>query len=242
MIRKILVVAAAIAMPVSVIAVTGGVAGAGKVKPPPDPAVTCSVSGTVNFAAPGLSTAGSTSALKTSVSTTSPTVFAGGCTGGGTANAITSKSTKCAKKAGKAQPASNPACANNVPASYGQYGYDSWANFTGSGTAAVQKALKKLNFTINGIAYQTKTTSAVIAGPGAPCDANTVGFQLTGTVKAPKQDKGQTSTLTACLGAITGTGLTGLLGTETTFLQAALLQYGTVATAAIGPPSTVHVG
>ncbi len=52
MIRKMLVIAAAIAMPVSAVAVTAftsGVAGA-KTVVPPDPAVTCSVSGTVTFA------------------------------------------------------------------------------------------------------------------------------------------------------------------------------------------------
>ncbi len=48
MIRKMLVVAAAIAMPVSVVAVTGGIANAG-VKPPPDPAVTCTISATVTL-------------------------------------------------------------------------------------------------------------------------------------------------------------------------------------------------
>ncbi|MGP0108738.1 MAG: hypothetical protein ACLPR9_07725 [Acidimicrobiales bacterium] len=238
MIRKILVVAAAIAMPVSIIAVTGTVAGA-KTVVPPDPAVTCSVAGTVNFAGPGLSAAGSTEPYKTSVSTTSPTVFGNGCSGGGTANSITTKSTKCAKKLGKTQPASNPACANNVPASYGEYGYDSWANFTAAGTTSIQKSLKKLDFTINGIAYLTKTTAAAVVYPGAACGADSTGFALTGTVSGPKQDKGQTSTLTVCLGAITGTDL----GVESTFLLAAVLQQGTVATAAFDPTlSTVHVG
>jgi hypothetical protein len=236
MIRKILVFAAAIAMPVSVIAVTGAVAGAAKVVTPPDPAITCTVASTVSFAAPGLSQAGSITTAKTTVSTTTPTVFGtvpagAACAGGGTANTITTKGTKCAKKG--TQPASNPACAP------GFYGYDSWANFSTGGTASVQKSLKKLNYTINGIAYQTKTTAAAQVLPGGACGANSVGFQLTGTVKKPKQDKGQTSTLTACLGSITGTGL----GVETTFLLAAVLQQGTVATTQIDPTlSTVHVG
>jgi hypothetical protein len=232
MIRKMLVVAAAIAMPVSVIAIpafTSGVAGAHTVVPA-DPPVTCSVSGTVTFAPPGLSSAGSAEAAKDSVSTTSPTTFGAGCTGGsGTGYSITSKSIKCAKKATDPEPSSNPGC------EVGEYGYDSWSNFTTGGTTAIQKALKKLNFTLNGIAYETKTTSASQVVFNA-CGSE-VGFQLNGTVAAPKQDKGQSSQLIACLGAVTGTGLTSY----TNFFD----DYngpGTVATAQIDPSvSTVEI-
>jgi hypothetical protein len=230
MIRKMLVIAAAIAMPVSVVAVTGGVAGAKKAPTPPDPAVTCSVSATVTFAPPGISQAGSASPAKTSTTTTSATTFGGGCTGGGTGNNIVSKSTKCAKKVGQPEPTSNPGC------QVGEYGYGSWANFTSGGTASIQKALKKLSFTINGIAYATKTTgsSEIINGV---CGGD-VGFQITGVVSAPKQDKGQSSTLNACLGAITGSGLKP----GDNFFNAAVDEQGTVATAAIDPSvSTVHI-
>ncbi len=201
MIRKLLVVAAAIAMPVSVVAVAGtGVAGAGT-PPTPNPPVTCSVSGTVTFASPGLSQAGSAEAAKTSVSTTTPTTFGDGCTGGSaTGYSITSKSIRCAKKATDPEPASNPGC------QVGEYGYDSWNNFETGGTTAIQKALKKLSFTINGIAYSTKTTSSAEVVEGACGDE--VGFAITGTVSAPKADKGQSAVLTACLGAVTGSGET----------------------------------
>jgi hypothetical protein len=228
MLRKMLLIAAAVAMPVGAIAVTAGTAAA-KVVVPPDPAVTCSVSGTVLFAAPGISTAGSVSLSKTSVTTTTPTTFGAGCTGGGGANTITTKSVKCDKHTA-GLPVSNPAC---VP---GSDGYGSWANFVAAGSTSIQKALKKLNFTINGIPYQTKTTAASEVILGA-C-VSEVGFQVVGTVKAPKQDKGQTSTFTACLGAITGSGLD-----QSTFLGAAGDGVGTVATAVIDPAvSTVHVG
>ncbi|MGH9078687.1 MAG: hypothetical protein ACRDYE_01175 [Acidimicrobiales bacterium] len=163
------------------------------------------------------------------MSTTSPTVFGAGCTGGGAGNTITSKSTKCDKHTA-GLPTTNTAC---TP---GNRGYDSWANFTSGGTASLQKALKKLNFTINGIAYQTKTTAASEVIEGA-CGSE-VGFQLTGTVKAPKPDKGQTATLLACLGSITGTGL----NPGDTFFDAAIDQIGTVATAQIDPSvSTVSI-
>jgi hypothetical protein len=223
MIRKLLLVAAAIAMPLGAVAVTGittaGVAGA---------ATTCSVAGTVTFAAPGISTNGGVSASKTSTTSTSATTFGGGCTGGSPAMNITSKSTKCDKHTA-GLPSSNPAC---TP---GNYGYGSWANFASGGTTSIQKALKKLNFTIGAIAYQTKTTSASIIG----CPGSEAGFQLVGTVKSPKAAKGQTSTLIACLGAITGTGL----NPGDNFGQAALDQIGTVATAQIDPVnSSVTVG
>jgi hypothetical protein len=226
-----LVIAAAIAMPVSVVAVsavTGGVAGA-KTVVPPDPAVTCSVSGTVTFASPGLSNSGAAEAAKTSTATTTPVQFGDGCTGqGANGNSITSKSIKCAK-AGKTQPASNPACEP------GEYGYDSWNNFETGGTTAIQKALKKIFFTINGIAYESKTSSSaeVVEGTCGP----EVGFQLTGTVAAPKQDKGQSAVLTACLGAVTGSGETS----STNFFND-IGGPGTVTSAQIDPTySTVEI-
>jgi hypothetical protein len=229
MIRKLLLVAAAIAMPMGAVAVTGiataGVAGA---------ATTCTVSATVTFAAPGISKPGSVTAAKSSTTTTSATTFGGGCTGGSGPNNITSKNTKCDKHTA-GQPASNPAC---TP---GNYGYGSWSNFTTGGTTSIQKSLKKFTFTLNGTTFKTKTTSASIILPGAsnPCGTNEVGFQIVGTVTSPKADKGQASTLNACLGAITGTGL----NPGDNFLAAAVDQIGTVATAQIDPAfSTVHVG
>jgi len=235
MIRKMLVIAAAISMPIAAataVGMTSGVAGA-KTVVPPDPDITCTVSATVDFAPPGLSQAGAVTTAKDTFTSTTATTFGtksgqASCAGGGSTNSIESKATKCAKKG--TQPASNPAC---VP---GENGYDSWGNFESGGTTSIQKALKKLNFTLNGIAYETKTTGSAEVVGGA-CGSE-VGFQIVGTVKAPKQDKGQTSTLTACLGAITGTGL----GTETTFAEAAVGQQGVVQTAAIDPAnSTVAI-
>jgi hypothetical protein len=202
MIRKLLVVAAAIAMPVSIVAVTGGVASA-KVVVPPNPPVTCTVSATVNFAAPGISTPGSASLAKVSTTTTTSETFGtkagkSSCTGTAPGNNIPTKGVKCAKKG--PQPSSNSAC---VP---GDYGYDSWANFENSGSAAIAKALKHLSFTINGIAYSSKTASAATVVGGA-CGSE-AGFQLNGAISAPKPDKGQTVVLVACLGVSTGTGLT----------------------------------
>jgi hypothetical protein len=200
MIRKMLVVAAAIAMPLSVIAATGGAASAKGVKPPPDPAITCAVTATVTFAAPGISNSGSVSTSKTSTTATSGESFStkagqSACTGTAPNNAIVSKSVKCAKKG--PQPSSNSAC---VP---GEYGYGSWSNFTSNGTSSIQKALKTIHFTINGIAYESKTTGSAIIS----CAGGEFGFSISGSIAAPKVDKGQPAVLQACLGTVTGTGL-----------------------------------
>jgi hypothetical protein len=224
MIRKMLVVAAAIAMPLSVIAATGGTAGAKGVKPPPNPPVTCTISATVNFAPPGISNAGSADSSKTSTTTTSSQTYGGsGCSGSAAGVNIVSKSTKCAKKG--PQPSSNSACEP------GEYGYDSWANFASGGTASIQKALKSLSFTVNTIAYSSKITTSSEVVDGA-CGSE-VGFQLGGTVSAPKVDKGQAVSLLACLGTVTGTGLSG-----STFASN-IGGPGTVATAQIDPSVSV---
>jgi hypothetical protein len=204
MIRKMLVIAAAIAMPVSVVgvAVAGGTASA--VVTPPNGPVTCSVTATVDFAAPGLSTPGSVSTSKTSDTTTNAETFGGGCTGSAPNETIVSKSIKCT---GAGTPSSNTACPGKKPT---MYGYGSWQNFENSGVSSIQKALKTLTFTINGITYTSKTTSAATL-VGSPCvdGSNTqAGFQIKGTVSAPKNDKGELVTLNACLGATTGTGIT----------------------------------
>jgi len=232
LIRKSLVVAAAIAMPLSVTAVTGvtSAAAAG----PADPPVTCSVSSSVIFAPPGISNAGSVGAAKKSFSTISAPTFGGGCTGSGPANTIQFPNVHCV---GPGLPASNPACHTVYSGTLD--GYDSWANFESSRmTTSVQKSLKKLSFTINGIPYVTKGTGASQILAGGLCGGSEIGFQNVGTVKSPKPDKGQTVTLNLCFGTITGTGLT-----SSTFLGAATDLNGTVATAAIDPAtSTVHIG
>ncbi len=94
------------------------------------------------------------------------------------------------------------------------YIYGSEGGFASTGTASIQKSLKKLSFTVNGVSYQEKTIAAfnlVCANNTSPPGGNPVevGFKITGTIKKPKQDKGQSLTLNACLGADNGPGTTG---------------------------------
>ncbi len=198
MIRKLLLVGAAVFAPVGLLTFASTTAGASA--GPPDPPVNCSVSATVTFAPPGISVNGSITTAKTSITTASNETFGNAgtnCTGSGPNLSIASKNVKCDKHT-PGQPSSNPACEP------GFRGYDSWNNFATGGTASLQKATKKLSFTINGITYTTKSTSASATG----CSGGEVGFKVVGTVKGPKNDKGQTATLTACLGSTTGTGTT----------------------------------
>jgi hypothetical protein len=241
MIRKILLVAAAIAMPVGMVAATGSTAFAGS-KPPPDPAITCSMhGGSISFASPGLTTGGTLTASKSeSTTTTGITLETSGtdpaCSGSVAGQTITSKTGSC-----KSMAAEYPVCSGATKTL--KYAYDSQASFEASSTTAtIAKSLKALDFTANSISYTTKTKSAVSEAPGTgdACADSEAGFLITGEVESPSIDKGQTSSALICLGNVTaGTGTTGQ-----PFISAFLGLTGsqTIETVAIDPAtSTVHV-
>ena len=131
-------------------------------------------------------------------------------------------------------PSSNTACTAKKPTTYG---YDSWSNYASTGTASIQKALKKLTFTINSIAYSAKTTASKTIG----CADSEAGFQVSGTISAPKNDKGQTFTINACLGASTAAPGSAPL-TSTSNFAANAFGPGTIASAQLDPAtSTISV-
>jgi hypothetical protein len=167
--------------------------------------VNCGAAGSVQFQAPGLSKNGSISAtLKTSV-TTATSSF-GGCGGSSPLSvSISSKNTKCK---GPGNPAGTQCVAKHT------YSYDTESSFATTGTASILKSLKKLTFTVAGRTYQSKSSAAsaisctdVTSPPGG--DPTEAGFKITGTVKSPKNDKGETVTLIACLGTDSGPGTSG---------------------------------
>jgi hypothetical protein len=201
--RKILMGILAIALPIGTVAAVQTTASAKT--GPPDPAVNCGAAGSVQFQAPGLSKNGSISAtLKTSV--TSATSSFTGC--GGTSPLsvnINSKNTKCK---GPNNPAGTPCEAKHT------YTYDSEASFATTGTSSILKSLKKITFTVAGRTYLSKSSAAnsitctdSVSPPGG--DPTEVGFKITGSVKSPKNDKGESVTLVACLGTDSGPGTTG---------------------------------
>jgi hypothetical protein len=239
MIRKLLMVSAALAMPIGLVVATGTTAYA-KGKPPPDPAVNCSVhNGVVTFATPGLTQSGTLTTAKTTTSTTSGLTLENGttsCTGSSGGRSIVSKTQKCSAAGSTTD---YPICAG---APKGEDAYGSAKSFTDASNAAnLAKQLKSLTVTANGITYTTKTTS-VSQILGGACGSE-AGFALNGTVKAPKNDKNQSAVATICLSSDTGSGTTGSflndleteLGSSPTSMQ--------IATATMDPAkSTVAIG
>jgi len=125
----------------------------------------------------------------------------------------------------------------------GQYGFDSWADFTGGSFAsAIQKGTRAhfgFEFIINGILYHESSTSSSTILSGGLCGSSEIGFQIVGKIHLPRSDRSQTMTLNECLSAITGTGL----NPGDNFFDASVDQIGIVVTAAIDPAtSTVHIG
>ena len=227
MIRKLLLIATAVAMPVSAIAavgISGGVAGAKTVNPA---VITCSLSGTVNFASPGLSKNGSISTSKDSTTTTSIGATGTGCQNTPIASTITSKSTEKCKT-----PTSYPPCAT---APKNSYVYDSDASFETGGVANLVKALHKgISVTDTGVPVTLLVTAGGTSEivPGGACGSN-VGFALTGTVK--KSSPTANYTLNVCLTADSGPGTTG------SFLGDLTSGTGTIAVATVGAPRSLHI-
>jgi hypothetical protein len=231
--RKILMGILAIALPIGTVAAVQSAAFAGGPKPPPNGPQNCAVAGTVVFQTPGLSKNGSVSStLKTSVTTATSSFTGAGCSGStGTLN-ISSKNTKCKG----ADDPTGTACEVKKT-----YSYDTESSFASTGTSSILKSLKKLSFTLNGVTYSTKSTAASSIGctdsvsppGGIPQE---VGFKISGEVKGPKNDKGETVTLNACLGTDTGPGTTG------SFLSDLGSGTGTIAGASIdGNTSSVAI-
>jgi hypothetical protein len=228
-IRKTLLVASALAMPMSVIIATGVTAGAAEHQP--DPPVTCSVSGTFQFGGSGISKDGG---VGFPVLNFIETGAFGGCSGSGTPNDVI-YGVRCDKHV-PGLPASNPACQPK------NYGFNSWANVT-DGTLAswIQKdsrGQQGWRMLINGKDYYANATNAVTIPAGGACGSSEMGFHMVATVRGPRVDRFQILTLTYCLGAITGTGL----NPGDNFYDASVDQIGHVSSAAIDPAtSTVHI-
>jgi hypothetical protein len=233
MIRKMLVVAAAVAMPASALAVGaigGGVASATATPPTP---IVCAASGTVTFAGPnGLTHDGTVTTAKTSTTNTSTTSFDGpSCgTGGSTpGKAITSKNSKCSgTNTGTPATVVVPGCVKK------SYYYGTAASFVGTGAANLKKALKSVTLTVNGITFAGKTSTTSSIAPGGACGSE-AGFLVSGKVKATGQAY-KTFQLRACLGADTGPNTTGdfftdfateLGGNTTIGIQTAAIDHAT---------------
>jgi hypothetical protein len=198
MIRKLLMVAAAAAVPMGAMAVAGvaseGVSGAATVV-----ALTptqCVMSGTVTFAPPGISLVGITTTSKTS-STTSTVAFSGCGTGtlsgGGTLN-IPTKNSKCLLPVTSSEPST---CAKGLDITDSGGGLGSPGTFKSLG-----KAVKSLPLTLNEgtpvlLKQKALSESEIVGGT---CGAE-VGFLINTSIKTSPKSTGITgATLNVCLG------------------------------------------
>ena len=208
MIRKLLLVAAAGAVPIGLVAmgaVGSGVANAAKGPPPPSPTVNCALSGTINFAPPGLSFLGTTTSSKDNTTTVSGVSYSG-CTGYTASSAsslsIVTKNSKCPKTT----PNPDPYPAGCLKPLY--YG-DSVASFASAPLTTIEKSLKGLGLTVNGAVAKTKATSASeVEGTGGACGpSDGAGFLISGTAKV-KPYAYTSFNLQICLSGDTGTNTT----------------------------------
>ncbi len=213
MIRKLLLVAAAVAMPVG--AATATLAGTSRVAGATPPIINCHVGGTVMFAneatGAGLSKVGSTTTATTVTTSIGTVIFTKGttvCTGSSFPQHIKTATVRCT---GAGMPTSNPACKAPPPQ---LYGYDSWKNYTSTATSSILKSIPNITFTVNGTTYTTHTLSVATLFPtSAGCGTGTTGlgkeagFQVNGKVTTLGTYDNQATTLKVCLGRVTGANL-----------------------------------
>ena len=240
MIRKMLVIAAAVAMPATALAAVttvgaSGVAGAAKTYT----SQTCAVTGSVTFAAPGLSYAGSLGKKSTSTSLSANTATGTGCgpgVSGSTAlsNKIVSADTDC--NVPPVPPATLPPVCSSATTKL-HYAYDTASSLATSGVSSIVASLgpKGLKLYDNG----NKVTGLVTAPgtntvlPGGACGTG-IGFALSGNTNIT----GLTYVLSLCLVGDTGTGTSGSFFTD--YVAAAGGNTSiTIATATVGSSSLV---
>lgn len=218
MIRKMLVLAAAVAMPAAAMAGVAAVGGSGvasaKALAPID--VTCSLSGSITFASPGLSHNGSLTNKSTEATKTAITPGGGGaCPTKTIKNTISTPTTTCTGDTTVDAPICAIDLGTKTESKDPNY-YDSLSGFVTAGTSDIQTSLA------NGVATTDNGTKIVLDVAdgsvaqivGGACGSN-VGFGLTGPVKlATGASTTATYTMNICLGEDAGTGVSGSFVTD----------------------------
>jgi hypothetical protein len=205
------------------------------------PTASCSLSGTVTFASPGLSAAGVIT-NKTVEDTVSSTTAAGtNCPTTTNALKIPSATTLCPETGGVPTSTDPAAClastTKNGVVTYAiakdPYYYDTGGSYATSGLTALEAALaaKPIKATVDSIATDLVFVSAsevyptALGGSGL-CGASDAGFDVTGNVQVKDVNVG-TYTELACLSSDTGVGTSGSfltdLGSSTALIQTAVV-------------------
>jgi len=213
MIRKMLVLAAAVAMPATAMAaVTAGTAAttagaAAKVYT----STSCALSGSVTFAAPGLSHNGSLGKKATTISTSALTPGAilsgtGGCGSTTVKSKVTSAATNCLTAPAPLPPACASATAK-LP-----YAYDTASSLASSGVAGIVASLSKgIKLSDNGNKVTgTVTLAGTTAVVGGACGAGNIGFNIAGNTNVT----GLTYNVLLCITGDAGPGTSGAFGTD----------------------------
>jgi len=203
MIRKMLLIASAIAIPLGATAVTAiaGPTTAGAVSVP----IVCHPTaplGVVTWAAPGLTLNGTISASPTSSTTTTAQTLNCGALGAGSAaartgtNAIVTNSTVCT---GPNMPL--PGCA------FGLFNHSSISGLSGN-SSTLWLSLPTISWSIGATSYTMTSNSSNVA---AGCIAlGEIGFTIHGTITTgPAARLGHTAKYVACFSTDTGPGTTG---------------------------------
>jgi hypothetical protein len=207
MIRKLLLVAAAIVMPVTAGTVTLVATAA-----PASAAATinCHVAGTITFASPGLTHNGKVTTATSSTTSVSAETYTKGttaCSGTSPSLAIKSTNTKCNASGATT---TIPACAGHPT----EYGYNSFDSYAKTGVSSVKADVKTVKFTVNKVAYTstTCTTSGCVAAKTCPTSktyGSEDGYELKGKITAPSTSpyKNAATTIIVCIGSAQGTHL-----------------------------------
>jgi len=251
MIKKILLAITMIAMPIGTATVAGVVASpgvAGAVTPPPT-TINCTVSGSVTFAAPGLS-AGGTITSKSSEDTESSTTAAGtDCPTTTDALKIVSTTTPCPQTGGVPNSGDPSAClATTTKRGVTTYNiakdpnyYDTTGSYATSGLTDLEAALaaKPIKATVDSIGVDLVFGSASEVYPTSDggtgkCGSTDVGFDVTGNVQVKGANVGTYEEL-ACLSNDAGPGTTG------NFLSDLLGSTAVIQSATVGGDSSLTV-
>ncbi len=236
MIKRLLLVIAALAMSVGTAAAVSiaGPSVAGAAAPPPT-TISCTVTGAVTFASPGLSAGGALTA-NGSVTTKSTTTATGtGCGGTPSSETIASTTTPCPQTNGVPNSGDPSAClASKTKDGVVTYAiaqkpnyYDTDNSYASSGLTDLETALqaKPPKATVDSIPVVLAYGSASEVGGGGVCGSD-VGFDITGNAQIKGATVG-TYTDIVCISGDSGSGTTGNFAADL-FSSTAVIQSATV--------------
>ena len=226
MIRKMLVIAAAVAMPATALAGVSAVAASGNAfagKPLVVAHITCNISGSIAFGGGGITENGDASADKASTTTVTLSGTGTGCQAAPLTSFITQKSTKCKGLTLVPLPPSAGAFAGLtpgftqfpgcVPLAAKKYtlSNSAWGFLSGTDShgvpqntlAGIAKALHKgVTYYDNNVKILLTVSGVNAIQPSGACGSG-IGFALNGTVKKSPAD---TWTINLCLTGDSGSG------------------------------------